>query len=60
MRGERHRLRSRNEPNADRADCCGYNGILREAKESAAGGSVHGRTPFFAQSSCYAVCCRSR
>src|SRR4029077_17022169 len=37
--GDRHRLRSLNEANADCAHRCGGNGILRKAKESAAGGS---------------------
>jgi hypothetical protein len=36
--------------NADCADRCGGNGILRKAKESAAGGSVHCCVPFLLRS----------
>jgi len=39
--GNRHRFRGLDETNPDGADRCGGNGILRKAKESTAGGSIH-------------------
>ena len=50
LRGDLHRLRGLDETNPDGADRCGGNGILRKAKESTAGGSIHRLLLF-----CYAV-----